>query len=57
MYIEHNCERFYISRAYWVHSFGYTIYEFANKYGDTVEIEVLVNESLEDKVDIYVEEE
>lgn len=57
MYIEHNCERFYISRAYWVHSFGYTIYEFANKYGDTVEIEVLVNESLEDKVEVYMEEE
>lgn len=53
MYIKGDWDNFYISRVYWLNCEECAIYEFQNKDGDIIEIEVKVNEKLEDKVKLY----
>ena len=55
MYIVDDYERFYINRVYWFHSGGYAIYEFINKYGDILDFEVKVDETINEKVKLYFE--
>lgn len=53
MYIKGDGDNFYISRVYWLNCEDCTIYEFMNKDGDIIEIEVKVNESIDSKVKLY----
>lgn len=57
MYVIINEEFYFIDRIYWFHSGGYAIYEFTNSDGDMFSVNVAPNEKLEDKVEIYYEED
>lgn len=57
MYIIVHEEAFYIDRIYWFHAGNYAVYEFANWEGEMYSFNVAPNEKLEDKVQLYYEED
>ena len=57
MHIIVDGEAFYIDRIYWFHSGNYAVYEFANWEGTMHSFNVAPNEKLEDKVELFYEED
>ena len=57
MYVIINGEFYFVDRIYWFHSGGYAVYEFTNSEGDLYSVNVAPHEKLEDKVEIYYEED
>jgi hypothetical protein len=57
MYIIVKGEFYYVDRVYWFYSGSYAVYEFTNSEGDMFSVNVAPHERLEDKVEIYYEED
>ena len=57
MYIEIKGEFYHVDRVYWFYPGSYAVYELINDEGDLFSVNVAPHEKLEDKVEIYYEED
>lgn len=57
MYVYYNEKKYWLNRAFWFGSGMCTVYEFVTNDGDVYTVDVGIDECLENKVELYIEEE
>lgn len=57
MYVYYNEKKYWLNRAFWFGSGMCTVYEFVTNDGDVYTVDIGIDECLENKVELYIEEE